>query len=74
LIPENELSKHVAYNFVFGANGQPPITGNFGTMDDVRLQKSLESIQNEINDRSFDLRLYLDENGKKSRTKSLIML
>lgn len=63
LIPEEQLSQHVSYFFMFGVNDQDTIYGEFGGLHTDRKFKNLEAVQNVINKRAFDMRLYLDEKG-----------
>ncbi|MNY59230.1 hypothetical protein D3C86_1956500 [compost metagenome] len=49
---------------VFSAKGAETISHKFGNFNEEELYKSLIYIQKIVTDRSFDLRLYTNENGE----------
>ncbi len=66
LLPKEDLNKLVAYTLVVRANNSDAITHKFGFFDKAELYNSMMYIQNVINNRSIDLRLYTDANGEFS--------
>ncbi|AHI06979.1 hypothetical protein BDW_12395 [Bdellovibrio bacteriovorus W] len=61
---EEQRSKVLRYELVLSAQGVTGVNHVFGNFKEERLYKSLMYIQNIIHNRSFDLRMYADENGE----------
>lgn len=64
LVPEASQHQLMRYEMVLSAKGQKAIEYSFGTFAEEALYRSLMYIQNVIHNRSFDLRLFTDENGE----------
>lgn len=64
LVPKDKLSTLISYEMTFSAKDVETISFKFGNFAQEELYKSLMYIQQIITDRSFDLRLYTDENGE----------
>ncbi|QDK39085.1 hypothetical protein [Bdellovibrio sp. NC01] len=64
LVPQDKLATLISYEMTFSAKGVETISFKFGNFAQEELYKSLMYIQQIITDRSFDLRLYTDENGE----------
>lgn len=64
LIPVESQHQFLRYEMVLSAKGVTPIRYTFGTFAEEKLYRSLMYIQNIIHNRSFDLRLWRDENGE----------
>jgi hypothetical protein len=64
LLPSEKRSELVSYEMDLTASDVPPVSYKFGRTDEESLYKSMIYIQSIINNRSFDLRLYTDENGE----------
>ncbi|MNL43041.1 hypothetical protein D3C87_1655330 [compost metagenome] len=64
LLPKSQLTSLISYNMVFSAKGAETISHKFGNFNEEELYKSLIYIQKIVTDRSFDLRLYTNENGE----------
>ena len=64
LIPADRRATLMSYEMTFSAKGVDTISFRFGNFQQEELYKSLMYIQRVITDRSFDLRLYTDENGE----------
>lgn len=70
LIPEASQHQLLRYEMILSAKGVTPIQYGFGSFAEEKLYRSLMYIQNIIHNRSFDLRLYADENGEfRTHTK-----
>jgi hypothetical protein len=63
LLPAEKREELVSYELSMSATGVEPVSFKFGVTGNEQLYKSLVYIQSIINNRSFDLRLYTDENG-----------
>ncbi|WP_291515565.1 hypothetical protein [Bdellovibrio sp. ArHS] len=63
-ISEEDRPKFLRYEMILSAKGTKGIQYSFGTFAEEKLYRSLMYIQNIINNRSFDLRLYTDSNGE----------
>lgn len=64
LLPSDKLNDLMSYEMTFSAKGVDTISLKFGNFEQEELYNSLMYIQNVINNRSFDLRLYTDEKGE----------
>lgn len=64
LLPNHRLADLISYKMDFSAKGVEAVSARFGNFSEEELYKSLMYIQNVINNRSFDLRLYTDANGE----------
>lgn len=64
LIPAHRLADVVSYEMVFAAKDVEEISAKFGNFKEEELYKSLMYIQNILNNRSFDLRLFTDGQGE----------
>lgn len=64
LLPSHRLGELISYKMDFSAKGVESVSARFGNFNEEELYKSLMYIQNVINNRSFDLRLYTDANGE----------
>ncbi|WP_415063279.1 hypothetical protein [Bdellovibrio sp.] len=64
LLPPEQLGELMSYEMTFSAKGVDTISLKFGNFAQEELYNSLMYIQNVINNRSFDLRLYTDEKGE----------
>lgn len=73
LLPPENLSRLITYNFVFSAKGAPTISYQFGNFAEEALYRNLLYIQSVINNRSFDLRLYTGPNGELSLSQATPM-
>lgn len=65
-IPDSARPQYLRYELVLSAKGIAPVQYRFGSFVEEKLYRSLMYIQNIINNRSFDLRLYSDNNGEWS--------
>lgn len=63
MVPKAKANTLFSYEMTFSAKGVEPINFKIGYCPNEELYKSLMYIQNVINNRSFDLRLLIDENG-----------
>lgn len=66
LLPQDQVHRLVSYEMVLSAKGAETVTFRFGNFAEEELYRSLLYIENVINNRSFDLRLYTDSNGEFS--------
>lgn len=64
LLPADNQEELVSYELTMSASDVEPVSFRFGKTENEQLYKSLLYIQSIINNRSFDLRLYTDENGE----------
>jgi hypothetical protein len=64
LIPQDKIENLVGYELSMSAKGVEAVSFKFGKVEQEDLYKSLLYIQSVINNRSFDLRLYTDQNGE----------
>ncbi|UOF00908.1 hypothetical protein [Bdellovibrio reynosensis] len=67
-LSEEQRPKLLRYEMVLSGKGVPQITHYYGSFAEEKLYRSLMYIQNIINNRSFDLRLYTDEDGEFKAT------
>ncbi|WP_415064081.1 hypothetical protein [Bdellovibrio sp.] len=63
-LPEDSRADLLRYEMVLSAKGMPTVKHSFGFFAEEKLYRSLMYIQNVINNRSFDLRLYTDAEGE----------
>lgn len=63
-LPEDQRPKLLRYELVLSAKGVTPVQFSFGAFAEEKLYRSMMYIQNIIQNRSFDLRLYTDSNGE----------
>ncbi|KYG68457.1 hypothetical protein AZI87_04195 [Bdellovibrio bacteriovorus] len=63
-ISEADRPKLLRYELILSAKGTNSVQYSFGNFNEEKLYRSLMYIQNIINNRSFDLRLYTDGNGE----------
>jgi hypothetical protein len=64
LLPPDEAQNLISFELSLSAKGVEPVSYKLGTMSEQKLYQSLLYIQSIISNRSFDLRLYTDENGE----------
>lgn len=64
LLPQDKVEELVSYELSMSAKDVESVSFKFGKPEEEELYKSLLYIQSIINNRSFDLRLYTDENGE----------
>lgn len=64
LLPQDKLFELVYFNLVAGSRETEQITMRFGTNGESDFYKSMQYILSLINDRSFDLRLQMNEKGE----------
>ncbi|MEN0059900.1 MAG: hypothetical protein AAGB31_13760 [Bdellovibrio sp.] len=65
-IPEAQRPDLLRYEMTLSAKGMPSVSYNYGVFKEEKLYRSLIYIQNILNNRSFDLRLYTQSNGEFS--------
>ncbi|XGC80395.1 hypothetical protein ACES2L_13770 [Bdellovibrio bacteriovorus] len=63
-LSEEQRPKLLRYEMVLSGKDMPQITHYYGSFAEEKLYRSLMYIQNVINNRSFDLRLFTDDNGE----------
>lgn len=61
LLPANQRSQLLRYELILSGKKMPQIDFAFGKFDEEKLYRSLMYIQNVINNRSFDLRNYTEQ-------------
>ncbi|MNJ99895.1 hypothetical protein D3C87_176760 [compost metagenome] len=66
-LPEDRLVNLVSYQMILSGRDADTVTYKYGNFAEEALYRSLMYIQNIINDRSFDLRSYTDDNGNPIR-------
>jgi hypothetical protein len=64
LVPQDKIENLVGYELSMSAKDVEAVSYKFGKIEQEDLYKSLLYIQSVINNRSFDLRLYTDQNGE----------
>jgi hypothetical protein len=64
LLPQDNIQNLIGYELTLSAKDVEAVSFKLGEIDHENLYKSLLYIQSIINNRSFDLRLYADENGE----------
>lgn len=64
LLPQDKIEELVSYELNMSAKDVESVSFKFGKIEEEKLYKSLLYIQSIINNRSFDLRLYTDDNGE----------
>jgi len=64
ILPEEALENTVRYELILEAKGVEALRFKYGNAIEGELYKNLMYIQSIISNRSFDLRLYTDDNGK----------
>lgn len=67
LIPPEKLPQLVSYQVVLSGRDADTVTYRYGNFTEEGLYRSLMYIQRVINDRSFDLRSFTDDNGNPIR-------
>lgn len=63
-ISEDKRTQLLRYEMVLSAKGVAPVQYSYGQFSEEKLYRALMYIQNVIQNRSFDLRLFTDENGE----------
>ena len=64
LIPDSQLQSAVGYKLVLSASKSPTISATYGNLAQDELYKAALYTQNVINNRSYDPRLYMDDDGR----------
>jgi hypothetical protein len=64
ILPPEKRAELISYEMELSAADVLPVKYKFGKTEEESLYKSMLYIQSIINNRSFDLRLYTDENGE----------